>query len=154
MYKIRREYLPHHRSARAWAEFDHATNARMNVANEPYVLKRDSLNGKHVVIIGSGVVGLTTAYELLANNSDLKVTILEARDRTGGRCLTLRTGDTLTEDPNSDLYRPPGKTKVFGFERPVGDRDPAPTPGPGRIPSSHRLLLNYLQRFRVAVEIY
>src|SRR6266478_4145594 len=99
----RREYLTHHRSARAWAALDRATNDQMKVTYDPYVTKRDSLNGKHVVVIGSGVGGLTTAYELLANNSDVQVTILEARNRTGGRCLTLRTGDTLTEDKNSDL---------------------------------------------------
>jgi monoamine oxidase len=154
MYESRREYLIHHRSARAWAALDRATNDQMKVTYEPYVTERDSLNGKHVVIIGSGVGGLTTAYELLTNNSDVKVTILEARDRTGGRCLTLRTGDILTEDKNSDLYSSPGDTQVVRFERPVGDSEPYLNAGPGRIPSSHKLLLDYLRRFGVAVEIY
>lgn len=154
MYESRREYLIHHRSARAWAALDRATNDQMKVTYDPYVTERDSLNGKHVVIIGSGVGGLTTAYELLTNNSDVKVTILEARDRTGGRCLTLRTGDTLTEDKNSDLYSSPGDTQVVRFERPVGDSEPYLNAGPGRIPSSHKLLLDYLRRFGVAVEIY
>src|SRR5260221_4816010 len=95
MHESRREYLTHHRSARAWAALDRATNEQMKVAYDPSVIAQNSLNGKHVVVIGSGVGGLTTAYELLANNSDIKVTVLEARDRTGGRCLTLRTGDTL-----------------------------------------------------------
>jgi monoamine oxidase len=154
MYESRREYLAHHRSARAWAALDRATNAQMKVAYDPSVIARDSLNGKHVVVIGSGVGGLTTAYELLANNSDVQVTILEARDRTGGRCLTLRTGDTLTEDKNSDLYGLPGDTQVVRFERPVGDSEPYLNAGPGRIPSSHKRLLDYLRRFGVAVEIY
>jgi monoamine oxidase len=154
MHESRREYLAHHRSARAWAALDRATNAQMKVAYDPSVIARDSLNGKHVVIIGSGVGGLTTAYELLANNSDVKVTVLEARDRTGGRCLTLRTGDTLTEDKNSDLYSSPGNTQVVRFERPVGDSEPYLNAGPGRIPSSHKRLLDYLRRFGVAVEIY
>src|SRR5579864_7161294 len=126
----------------------------MKVAYDPSTLKRDSLNGKHVVIVGSGVGGLTTAYELLANNSDVKVTVLEARNRTGGRCLTLRTGDTLTEDKNSDLYSSPGQTQAVRFERPVGDSEPYLNAGPGRIPSSHKRLLDYLRRFGVAVEIY
>ena len=154
MYESRREYLTRHPSARAWGALAQATNDQMKVTYEPYVTKRDSLNGKHVVVIGSGVGGLTTAYELLANNSDVKVTVLEARDRTGGRCLTLRTGDTLTEDKNSDLYSSPGDTQVVRFERPVGDSEPYLNAGPGRIPSSHKLLLDYLRRFGVAVEIY
>jgi monoamine oxidase len=154
MPESRREYLTHHRSARAWAALDRATNEQMKVAYDPSVIAQNSLNGKHVVVIGSGVGGLTTAYELLANNSDVKVTVLEARDRTGGRCLTLRTGDTLTEDKNSDLYSLPGETQVVRFERPVGDNEPYLNAGPGRIPSSHKLLLDYLRRFGVAVEIY
>jgi monoamine oxidase len=154
MHESRREYLTHHRSARAWAALDRATNAQMKVTYDPCMIPRNTLNGKHVVIIGSGVGGLTTAYELLANNSDVKVTVLEARDRTGGRCLTLRTGDTLTEDKNSDLYSTPGETQVVRFEHPVGDNEPYLNAGPGRIPSSHKRLLDYLRRFGVPVEIY
>ncbi|HEY6968323.1 MAG TPA: FAD-dependent oxidoreductase [Candidatus Angelobacter sp.] len=154
MHESRREYLTHHRSARAWAALDRATNDQMHVTYDPCVIRRNSLNGKHVVIIGSGVGGLSTAYELLANNSDVKVTVLEARDRTGGRCLTLRTGDTLTEDKNSNLYSSPGETQVVRFEHPVGDSEPYLNAGPGRIPSSHKRLLDYLRRFGVAVEIY
>jgi monoamine oxidase len=154
MPESRREYLTHHRSARAWAALDRATNAQMKVAYDPRVVERDSLKGKSVVIVGSGVGGLTTAYELLANGSGATVTVLEARDRTGGRCLTLRTGDTLTEDKNSDLYSSPGETQAVRFERPVGDSEPYLNAGPGRIPSSHKRLLDYLRRFGVAVEIY
>ncbi len=154
MHESRREYLTHHRSARAWAALDRATNDQMRVTYDPIVIEQDSLNGKHVVIVGSGVAGLTTAYELLSHNSDIKVTILEALDRTGGRCLTLRTGDTLTEDKNSNLESTPGETQVVRFERPVGDREPYLNAGPGRIPSSHKRLLDYLRRFGVEVEIY
>ena len=154
MHESRREYLTHHRSARAWAALDRATNDQMHVTYDPCVIPKNALNGKHVVIVGSGVGGLTTAYELLVHNSDVKVTILEARDRTGGRCLTLRTGDTLTEDENSDLYSTPGETQVVRFEHPVGDNEPYLNAGPGRIPSSHKRLLNYLRTFGVAVEIY
>jgi monoamine oxidase len=154
MIESRREYLTHHRSARAWAALDRATNAQMKVTKDPYVIPENSLNGKHVVIIGSGVGGLTTAYELLHHNNRLKVTILEARSRTGGRCLSLRTGDTLTEDKNNDLHSTSGDTQVVRFERPVGDSEPYLNAGPGRIPSSHKLLLDYLRRFGVPVEIY
>src|SRR5437660_516496 len=154
MPESRREYLTHHRFARAWAALDRATNEQMKVTYDPCVIKQDSLNGKHVVVIGSGVGGLTTAYELLAHNSKVKVTVLEARDRTGGRCLTLRTGDTFTEDKNSNLHSSPGETQVVRFDRPVGDSEPYLNAGPGRIPSSHKRLLDYLRRFGVEVEIY
>lgn len=147
----RLEYLEQHPRAQAWTSFANATNEQIYA---PCMVERDSLNGKHIVIIGSGVGGLTTAYELLAHNSDIKVTILEARDRTGGRCLTLRTGDTLTEDKNSDLYSSRGDTQVVRFERPAGDSEPYLNAGPGRIPSSHKRLLDYLRRFGVEVEIY
>ncbi|MFN0111420.1 MAG: flavin monoamine oxidase family protein [Blastocatellia bacterium] len=150
----RREYLIRNRSARAWAALNHAANDKMSVTYDPCMIEPESLNGKHVVVIGSGVGGLTTAYELLAHNSDIQVTVLEARDRTGGRCMTLRTGDTLTEDKNNDLYSSRGETQVVRFERPVGDKEPYLNAGPGRIPSSHKRLLDYLRRFGVEVEIY
>ena len=42
-----------------------------------------------VLIIGAGVTGLTTAYHL--RHTDLDITILEARERIGGRTLSVRT---------------------------------------------------------------
>ncbi|MGB6297123.1 MAG: FAD-dependent oxidoreductase [Rivularia sp. (in: cyanobacteria)] len=150
----RREYLIQNPFARAWAALNSATNAQKHVTFDPCMPARDSLNGKHIVVIGSGIGGLTTAYELLSRNSNIKVTVLEARDRTGGRCLTLRTGDTFTEDKNSDLDSLRGVTQVVRFERPVGDSEPYLNAGPGRIPSSHKRLLEYLQRFGVEVEVY
>ena len=153
-YRSRLEYLRENRSARAWAALDHATNDQMRVTYDSCMPAPNSLNGKQIVILGSGVGGLTTAYELLSRNDDVQVTVLEARDRTGGRCLTLRTGDTLTEDENSDLESSRGETQVVRFARPVGDREPYLNAGPGRIPSSHKRLLDYLRRFGVEVEIY
>ncbi|TYB63296.1 flavin monoamine oxidase family protein [Nonomuraea sp. PA05] len=48
-----------------------------------------------VVIIGAGVAGLTAAYEL--GKAGYDCTLLEARQKAGGRNLTLRGGDRLTE---------------------------------------------------------
>jgi monoamine oxidase len=85
----------------------------------------------------------------------MAVTVLEAQNRTGGRCLTLRTGDTLTEDVDNELFgSTPGETQVVRFEWPVGDSQPYLNAGPGRIPSSHKRLLNYLREFGVDVEVY
>lgn len=57
-----------------------------------------TLRGKasaKVVILGAGVAGLTVAYEL--GKAGYDCTLLEARARAGGRNLTLRGGDTLSE---------------------------------------------------------
>ncbi|MEV0594034.1 flavin monoamine oxidase family protein [Nonomuraea cavernae] len=48
-----------------------------------------------VVILGAGVAGLTAAYEL--GKAGYDCTLLEARPKAGGRNLTLRGGDRLTE---------------------------------------------------------
>ena len=48
-----------------------------------------------VIVIGAGVAGLAAARSL-AEAGELMVTLLEARDRIGGRILTLR-------DPAIDL---------------------------------------------------
>ncbi len=150
----RREYLQKNRSSRAWAALDRAENDQLQVTHDPCMPTPNSLNGKQVVVIGSGVGGLTAAYELLSRNDGLKLTILEARERTGGRCLSLRTGDTLIEDVDSQLKSRPGQPQVVRFDRPVGDSEPYLNAGPGRIPSSHKRLLGYLRRFGVAVEVY
>ncbi|PZG36212.1 amino acid oxidase [Spongiactinospora gelatinilytica] len=48
-----------------------------------------------VLVLGAGVAGLTCAYEL--GKAGYDCTVLEAGDRIGGRNLTLRGGDRLTE---------------------------------------------------------
>lgn len=154
-YKSRQEFLKNNPRAIAFAALAEATNLQEKVTNQAIKLEPNQLKGKEVIIIGSGVGGLTTAYELLAQESGAKVTILEASHKTGGRCLSLRTGDTLIEDINSDLFNSkPGEPQVVRFKRPVGDSEPYLNAGPGRIPSSHKRLLSYLKRFSVDVEIY
>ena len=94
-------------------------NNKKEITDGAVRLKPGQLKGKEVIIIGSGVGGLTTAYELLAQKSGAKVTVLEALNRTGGRCLSLRTGDTLTEDVDSKLFdsRPSDTTQVVRFKK-------------------------------------
>lgn len=154
-FKSRQDFLRSNPKARSFAALAKATKAQDRVTNEAIKLAPNQLKGKDVIIIGSGVGGLTTAYELLAQKSGANVTILEASHKTGGRCLSLRTGDTLIEDENSDLFNSkPGEPQVVRFKRPVGDAEPYLNAGPGRIPSSHKRLLSYLKRFSVDVEIY
>ncbi len=141
--------------ARAWAALDEATNQQKKITPGAIRVRKGRFSRKRAVILGAGVAGLTTAYELLSQKSGMEVTVLEAQNRTGGRCLSLRTGDTLTEDVNSELFdSEPGETQVVRFKRPVGDSEPYLNAGPGRIPSSHKRLLSYLRNFGVDVEVY
>ncbi|MEV4014527.1 flavin monoamine oxidase family protein [Nonomuraea angiospora] len=52
-------------------------------------------SAKKVVILGAGIAGLATAYEL--GKAGYDCTILEALDRVGGRNWTIRGGDRVTE---------------------------------------------------------
>lgn len=151
----RAEYLKAHPQASAWAALKEATEAQLQITPGPVRLEPGSFAGKRALILGAGVAGLTTAYELLFHRTGMEVTILEAQNRTGGRCLSLRTGDTLTEDRDDALFgSEPGETQVVRFQWPVGDAEPYLNAGPGRIPSAHKRLLNYLREFGVAVEVY
>jgi monoamine oxidase len=149
------EYLKSHPRASAWAELAHATNEQLRITPGPVKLEEGMFEGKRALVLGAGVGGLTTAYELLVHRTGMDVTILEAQNRTGGRCMSLRTGDTLTEDEDDELFdSKPGETQVVRFEWPVGDSEPYLNAGPGRIPSAHKRLLNYLREFGVAIEVY
>ena len=145
----RAEFYENNPDAQAWAALDDATN--QNKATSPGAIRlgRNQYKGKKALILGAGVGGLTTAYELLASKCGMEVTILEAHNRTGGRCLSLRTGDTLVEERNGSL-----ETQTVRFEQPVGDSEPYLNAGPGRIPSSHKHLLGYLKKFGVPIETY
>jgi monoamine oxidase len=92
--------------------------------------------GKHVVILGAGIAGLTSAYEL--GKAGYKVTLLEARKRPGGRNWTVRGG---TEE--KDLH---GNTQRAKFSS--GQYMNA---GPARIPQ-HHVTLDYCRELGVAIE--
>ncbi len=148
----RAEFFAANPRARAWAELAAATDVE-ELGN--LAIPEGHFEGKRAVIIGAGVGGLTTAYELLAQKSGMQVTILEAQNRTGGRCLTFRTGDTFTEDQDNKLFHSkPAKTQTIRFKNLRGDEEAYLNAGPGRIPSSHKRLLTYLRDFGVEVEVY
>lgn len=102
---------------------------------------------KQAVIIGGGVAGLTSAYELLANEIGCSCVILEANQRVGGRNLTVRPGDVIAEEGFE-----PQKCNFDGEDNQT--YQPYLNAGPGRIPSAHTHLLDYLRRFEVPLEVY
>lgn len=100
-----------------------------------------SLSGRaaaRVVIVGGGIAGLTTAYEL--GKAGYDCTVLEARDRTGGRNLTVRVGDTT-----SDTY---GHVQTARFG--PGQYMNA---GPARIPQ-WMITLDYCRELDVPIELF
>ncbi|MYK31334.1 MAG: NAD(P)-binding protein [Boseongicola sp. SB0670_bin_30] len=96
--------------------------------------------GGHVVILGAGVSGLAAAWEM--SRAGWQCTVLEATERPGGRNLTARGGDVLTErgmrqevcfDPEDHLYA---------------------NLGPARIPYHHRTALGYCKAFGIDLEVF
>jgi monoamine oxidase len=93
--------------------------------------------GASVLILGAGLAGMAAAHEL--RKAGYKVQVLEYSGRAGGRCWTLRGGDTYTELG--------GATQHCEF-----DQGLYLNPGPWRIPYHHHALLDYCKRFSVALE--
>jgi monoamine oxidase len=95
--------------------------------------------GKHVIILGGGLAGMTSAYEL--NKLGYTCTILEARKRTGGRCWSIRNGSINTETDK------PTATASF-------DDGLYFNAGPSRIPHHHQLTLHYCKELNVPIQVY
>jgi monoamine oxidase len=104
---------------------------------EDFALPPQSGSGKPVVILGAGIAGLVAAYELQRGGYD--VTVLEARNRIGGRVWTVRGGDVIEQ-----LGRP--------VQRAEFDKGLYFNAGAARIPSTHRAILGYARRLGVAME--
>src|SRR5262249_14249228 len=62
-------------------------------ASGRFGLPAGSGHGKRVVILGAGIAGLVSAWEL--GKAGYDCVVLEARDRVGGRNWTLRRGTEL-----------------------------------------------------------
>ncbi len=105
---------------------------------EPIALEPGGGRGKRVVILGAGIAGMTSAYEL--GKAGYACTLLEARDRVGGRNWTIRRGTRL------DLTDGTSQTCEF---------DPGLywNAGPARLPSQHHKVLGYCREFGVPLEV-
>jgi monoamine oxidase len=94
--------------------------------------------GADVVILGAGLAGMATAYELMKLGYNVRV--LEARSRPGGRCHTIRC-DTPVEEM--------GVEGTCAFEEGLYYN-----PGPMRIPHHHHATLAYCRELGVPVEVF
>jgi len=93
--------------------------------------------GASVLVLGAGLAGMVAALEL--RKAGYKVQILEYQKRAGGRCWTIRGGDVYTELG--------GETQTCQF-----DKDLYINPGPWRIPTNHKGIMDYCRRLGVALE--
>ena len=99
--------------------------------------------GKSVLILGAGIGGLTTAYNL--SRYGYKCRILEATSRAGGRNHTARRGSTILEDSPEH-----GKT----VQECQFDDGLYLNLGPGRLTYHHSRMLGYCQKLNVELEPY
>lgn len=97
--------------------------------------KRDN----RVIILGGGVAGLCAAYEL--GKLGYQCTVLEARDRPGGRNWTIRRGTEETEIGNPK--------QVCQF-----DEGLFVNAGPMRIPHHHTTTLGYCREFGIPLTVF
>jgi monoamine oxidase len=96
-------------------------------------------NGKEILILGAGLAGMSAAYEL--GKLGYKCTILEARERAGGRCWSIRKGSVNTETGQ--------QTHTANF-----DEGQYFNAGPSRIPHHHALTLHYCRELKVPIQVY
>ncbi len=94
--------------------------------------------GVKVAILGGGIAGLVAAYEM--GKAGFQCTVLEARDRPGGRVWTVRNGSTV------ESIGAPKQTANFAS----GNYFNA---GAARIPSIHRTILGYCKELGIPLEV-
>lgn len=94
--------------------------------------------GKSVIVMGAGIAGLVAAYEL--EQAGFDVTLLEARDRVGGRAWALKNGTKLEMIGE--------ETQTVSFSEGI-----YMNAGPARIPSFHTGFLGYARKFGVPMEV-
>ena len=94
--------------------------------------------GKKVVILGGGIAGLVSAHELC--KAGFSCTVLEARDRPGGRNWSVRNG--------SKVEFTDGTVQTCDWEE-----GHYLNVGPARLPSIHRIMIGYCEELGVPLEV-
>ncbi|WP_149183596.1 FAD-dependent oxidoreductase [Streptomyces sp. TRM49041] len=100
-------------------------------------------NGKTVAVLGAGPAGLAAALRFL--EAGYEVTVLEATGRVGGRTLTARPGDEISEKWADGSVHTQKCKFSSGLYLNLGA---------GRIPYHHRRLLKLCQKLKVPLEPY
>lgn len=93
---------------------------------------------RRIVILGAGIAGLVAAYEL--RRAGWEVTVLEARDRIGGRVWTVRGGDRVVQTGRPD--------QICAFSDGL-----YLNAGAARIPTAHHIILGYARKLGVPLEV-
>jgi len=106
---------------------------------ENFELPRASGAGRSVVVLGAGIAGLVSALEL--QKAGYRVTVIEARDRIGGRAWTIRNGDRIEQMGRENQHARFSPGLYFNA-------------GPARIPSTHRVILGYARKLGVQLETF
>ena len=104
----------------------------------PFRLPPDAGKGTKVAIVGAGIAGLVAAYEMRKSGFDC--TVLEARQRPGGRSWTIRRGEKVEFLD--------GNVQTCTF-----DDGHYFNAGPARIPAIHRTMLGYCRELGVPMEV-
>ena len=105
---------------------------------EPVQAAAGSGKGIKVVVLGGGIAGLVSAYELCALGYE--TTVLEARERPGGRNYSVRGGDKVVFED--------GTTQTCSWE--TGHYQNF---GPARLPSIHPTILGYCKKLGVELQV-
>lgn len=107
--------------------------------SQAFNLPRTDKSNKKIIILGAGLAGMAAAYELGKLGYDC--TLLEARNRAGGRVWTLREGTTETEIG--------GQKQTCRF-----DEGHYLNAGAARIPHHHQLTIQYCRELKIPLEIF
>lgn len=93
--------------------------------------------GVRVAILGTGLAGMSAAYEL--RKAGYEVTILEANDRVGGRVHTVRRGAVIRQRNRADQICDFDEGQYFNA-------------GAARLPGHHQVTMNYCREFGIEME--
>src|SRR5271155_1891315 len=104
----------------------------------PLTMEPGSGKGTKVVILGGGIAGLVSAYEM--GKLGYSCTVLEARSRPGGRNWTVRNGTTIEFTDGTKQTASWQTDSYFNA-------------GPARLPSTHRTMLAYCKELGVPLEV-
>ncbi|MFZ1938369.1 MAG: flavin monoamine oxidase family protein [Terracidiphilus sp.] len=111
-----------------------AVSANASVVDLP----ADSGKGIKIAILGGGIAGMVTALEM--GKAGYDCTVLEARERPGGRNWSIRRGTTVKFLD--------GATQTCEF-----DEGHYFNAGPARLPSIHKTILGYCKELGVPLEV-